>query len=231
MAVTAPHPAHLRTRPNARATWTKILLACGAGATLLYAGMDALAAVRYDGYSYTGQTISELSAVDAPTRSLWIPFGAVYGLLVIAGGFGIWRAAGSSRRLRVVAALVAAMGVLALVAWPLAPMHQREVLAAGGDTLSDTVHIILGAIDSALFVLSIAIGASAAGRRFRTYSIVTIVAVLVAGSLTFLASPGVADNESTPWIGITERVAVFGSMLWISSLSLALWRRPHQAER
>jgi hypothetical protein len=49
--------------------WRKVLLSCGVAATLLYFGMDLLATWRYDGYSYTDQTISELSAVGAPTRS------------------------------------------------------------------------------------------------------------------------------------------------------------------
>ena len=56
-----------------RSTGTKALLACGAGSTLFYFGMDAVAALLYDGYSYTDQTISELSAIGAPTRSLWVP--------------------------------------------------------------------------------------------------------------------------------------------------------------
>ena len=34
----------------------------------------------------------------------------------------------------------------------------------------------------------------------------------------------VADNEPTPWVGITERIAVFGSMLWIAVLAIALLR-------
>ncbi len=114
--------------------WRKALLGCGVAATLLYFGMDLLAASRYHGYSYTDQTISELSAVGAPTRSLWIPLGFVYSVLTIACGFGVWASASQKRALRFVGVFVAAIGVLGLVGWPFAPMHQREVLAAGGGT-------------------------------------------------------------------------------------------------
>jgi len=203
---------------------TKALLGCGVAATLLYVGTDLLAASLYDGYSYTDQTISELSAVGAPTRSLWIPLGVVYSVLTVACGFGIWASAGRKRALRFVAVFVSGIGILGLVAWPFAPMHQREVLAAGGGTLSDTVHLMLGAADTFLFVLSIACGATAFGKRFRLYSIATIFFVLAFGALTGMDAPRVADNERTPWVGITERIAVFGSMLWIAVLAIALLR-------
>src|SRR6185295_9848380 len=97
---------------------------------------------------------------------------------------GIWLSAGERRALRFVAAFVAGIGVLGLVGWPFAPMHQREVLAAGGGTLSDTMHLTLAAISTLLFVLSIAFGATAFGRRFRLYSILTMVMVLVFGVFT-----------------------------------------------
>jgi hypothetical protein len=202
----------------------KVLLGCGIAASLFYFGMDALAASRYDGYSYTGQTISELSAVGAPTRSLWIPLGFVYSILMVASGIGIWASAGQKRALRVVAGLVAGIGIVGLVAWPFAPMHRREVLAAGGATRADTMHIILGAVDTVLFTLSIAFGATAFGKRFRLYSIATILFVLGFGALTGMAGPKIADNEPTPWVGVHERIAVFGSMLWVAVLAAGLLR-------
>jgi hypothetical protein len=207
-----------------RPGWRKVLLACGAASTLLYIGMDAIAALRYDGYSYTDQTISELSAVDAPTRSLWIPPGFVYGVLMIAFGVGVW-AAGPKRALRLVAGFAAAIGVIGLVAWPFAPMHQRAVLAAGGSTASDTMHLVLAGVDSVLFMLSIAVGAATLGRRFRVYSIATFAVVFVSGALTSFRAGAVQADEPTPWLGIEERVTVFGSMLWLAVLAVALLRR------
>ncbi len=215
---------YLHTPKVSKLGWREALLVCGVASSLLYFGMDVLAALLYDGYSYTGQTISELSAVDAPTRSLWIPLGFVYSILMVACGFGVWASAGEKHRLRVVAGLVAAIGIVGLVAWPFAPMHQREVLAADGGTLADTMHIILSMVDSVLFILSIAFGATAFGKRFRLYSIATIVFVLVFGALTGLDGPKIADNEPTPWVGVTERIAVFGSMLWIAVLAILLLR-------
>jgi hypothetical protein len=205
--------------------WRKALLGCGVAATALFIGTDALAARRYEGYSYKSQTISELSAVDAPTGWLWTPVGFSYGVLMLLFAAGVWLASGPGRALRVVAGLVAAIGITGILAWPFAPMHRREVLAAGGATFSDTLHIVLATVDSLCFMLSMAIGASALGARFRRYSVATIVTAGAFGALTGPQAPKVQHNEPTPWIGVTERIMIFGSMLWYAVLAIGLMRR------
>src|SRR5580765_364664 len=67
----------------------RILLACGVLSSLLYVGIDALAALRYPEYhSYASQAISELGAVGAPTKELVDPLFIIYGVLLIAFGVG-----------------------------------------------------------------------------------------------------------------------------------------------
>lgn len=65
-----------------------------------------------------------------------------------AFGRGVWQSAGRNRAVRIVGGLILAFGSLGLL-WPFAPMHQREVLAAGGGTLSDTMHVVLGVVTGA----------------------------------------------------------------------------------
>jgi hypothetical protein len=55
--------------------------------------------------------------------------------LLIAFGWIVWTSAAPNRTLRVVGGLLMVHGVFGYV-WP--PMHQREVLAAGGGSLTDT---------------------------------------------------------------------------------------------
>ena len=230
MSTTAGRTALQASTVTAGSTmWKRLLLLCGALATVLYVAMDTVAALRYDGYSYLDQTISELSAVDAPTRPMWIPLGVVYALLMLAFSAGLWTVAGGRRSLRAIAALVAAIAIVGLVAWPFAPMHQREVLAAGGGTFSDTLHIVLGLVDTVLFTSAIVIGACAWRGGFRVYSIVTMVVLLVSGALTGMQGPRIDDNLSTPWLGVTERVALFASMLWMAVLGIVLLREQAQA--
>lgn len=110
----------------------KALLICGVLSSLLYVGADIFGAMLWESYSYTSQTVSELSAIGAPTRPLVVPFFLAYGVLVIAFGVGVWGSAGRKRAMRVVGGLLVGYGVVCLTG-PFTPMHQREVLAAGGE--------------------------------------------------------------------------------------------------
>jgi hypothetical protein len=85
-------------------------------------------------------------------------------------------------------------------------MHQREVLAAGGATFSDTMHVALGGVTVLLMFLTIGVGATAFGKPFRLYSIATVVVLLTFGALTFVEAPRLQANLPTPWIGLWERI-------------------------
>ena len=199
----------------------KPLLACGVAASVLYIAMNVFVPMQWEAYHSFSQTISELSAVDAPTRPLWVPLGIVYTLLVAAFGLGVWKSAYRNRRLRVVGGLFVASGLIGL-GWM--PMHQRPVLAAGGGTLSDTMHIVWAVVTVALMMFQIGFAAAAFGTRFRRYSIATMVVLSVFGALTFRSAPGVAANLPTPWLGVWERINVLGFMLWQAVLSMVLLR-------
>ena len=199
----------------------KPLLACGIAASVLYAVMMLI--IRYAGYSPMSQTVSELSAWGVSTRPLWMVLGSLYDALMIAFALGIWASAGGRRSLRIAGGLLLAYGLLGL-AWPFASMHQREVLAAGGGTLADTGHLVLGGITVALMFAAMAFGAAAFGMRFRIYSIVTIVILLAFGALTTADASRVAANLPTPWVGLWERINIGVFLLWVVVLAIALMR-------
>ena len=207
------HASHQATR--------KTLLLCGIASSLLYAGM--IWAIRYEGYSLISQVPSELTAIGAPTRTLWAQLGWIYTVLEAAFGFGLWRWAGHNRALRIVGGLILAHASLGLL-WPFAAMHQREVLAAGGGTPSDTLHLVLAGVTVFLMFLAIGFGAAAFGTRFRVYSIAAIVVLLAFGGLTFLEAPRVQANLPTPWIGLWERINISVFLLWVVMLAAVLWR-------
>ena len=203
-------------------TWRKVLLVCGIASSVLFALM--IWAVRYPGYNPFSQVPSELTAIGAPTRALWTRLGWIYTALEAAFGFGLWKWAGPHRAVRVVGGLILAHASLGLL-WPFAAMHQREVLAAGGGTLSDTVHVVLGGVTVFLMFLAIGFGAAAFGKRFRLYSIATIVVLLTFGALTFIEAPRLQANLPTPWIGLWERINISVFPLWVAVLAAALLRR------
>lgn len=205
----------------------KFLLACGVLAPLLYVATDVLAATRWQGYSYTAQTISETFAIGAPTRPLVLARGLGYSALVIAFGLGIWCAASGKRALRSAGALLIAIGLVDLLAPLVAPMHLR----GAERSLTDTLHIVFASVDVLFILLIVGFATSALGRRFCLYSIGTIAVVVVFGMFAGLDGPRIGANLPTPWVGITERVSVFSYMLWLLVLAIGLLRIPGRRRR
>lgn len=201
----------------------KLLLICGIASSLLYFSMDIVAGLLTEGYSFTSQAISELSAIGAPATPMWVPLGFVYAALLIAFGVGVWVIAGGQRRrtLSVIGGLLIALAVVGSLPFP---MHMR------GDekTFTDTMHLVIyGLIVPPLFMLSMGLGAVAykgKKRWFSLYSVGTIVTLLVVGILTGLSAVQIDAQQATPWLGVTERIIVHGSMLWIAVLAIVLLR-------
>lgn len=110
-----------------KADLVSVWLICGIVASVLYFAMNVLIPLQWQGYSFASQVISELSAIDAPTRSLWVPLGIAYSVLMVAFGWGVWVSGRDNRPLRIAGALILIDSIIGL-AWP--PMHQREVVAA-----------------------------------------------------------------------------------------------------
>jgi hypothetical protein len=195
----------------------KVLLVCGVMSSLLYVAMNVFVPLQWDGYSSASQTVSELSAIGAPTRQLWLSLALPYALLVAAFGWGIWLSAGRNRPLRVVGGLMIAHAVIGIF-WP--PMHLR----GAESTLTDTLHIAFSIVTVLIFMFEIAFGAAAFGKRFRLYSIGTMVIMVTFGVLTGLDGPRIAANLPTPWMGIWERISIGAFMLWVVVLAIVLLR-------
>jgi hypothetical protein len=199
------------------------LLACGVLASALYGAMIALVPLGWVGYRSADRVVSELSAIGAPTRDLWVPLGAVWAVLMTAFGWGVWLSAGENRRLRGVGLLLLAYGLFNIFPWP--PMHQREVLAAGGGTLTDRLHIVWSCAALSFMLVAMGFGAVALGATFRLYTVATMVVLVAFGVLTGVDSPRLSGNLPTPLIGVWERISIGAFLLWIAVLAVAMWPR------
>ena len=200
----------------------KILLTCGILAMLWYIVVNIIIPPLYPGYEIRSQTVSELSAIDAPTQALWFWLCLPYTPLFIAFGFGIWLSANGNRKLQIVAATIIFDAILGLF-WP--PMNRREVLAAGGGTISDTLHLVWAFIHLALMLLMIGFGAAAFNRSFRLFSATIVLIFIVFGILTTMESDELAANLPTPYLGIWERINMAAYMLWVIVFAIKLLKR------
>jgi hypothetical protein len=140
---------------------------------------------------------------------------------MITFGWGVWKTASNNRALRVVGALLVIQGVFGFF-WP--PMHQRAVLAAGGGTLTDTMHIAWTIVTSVFFMFALGFGAAAFGKQFRAYSIATMLIVFACGVWTGTYASRIQANLPTPGAGVWERMNTTAFMVWIAVLAIALLR-------
>jgi len=200
----------------------RILLICGVLSSLLYVAATILGAMRWNGYSSTSQTVSELIAINAPSAPLVVPLFLVYSILMFAFGLGVWRSSGQKRVLRIVACLIVGKEVLGLAVTLFAPMHMR----GQETTLTDTMHALLTGVGVFLCMFpAIGLAATAFGKQFRLYSICTMLIFIVFGIVSFLAAPQLAANQPTPLLGVWERVNIFGYLLWIVVLAITLLKK------
>jgi hypothetical protein len=195
----------------------RVLLVCGILSSLVYVTLNVLGTLRWASYSSISQTISELSAIGAPSRSVVVPLGIAYDLLLIAFGVGAWGCAGPRRALRATAALLVAIGAIGPL-WP--PMHMRGNVP----TLTDTMHIVFTAVTSLFILLAVALSATAFGARFRLYAIATLVLLVAFGVLTSLQAPGIPKQQPTPSIGVFERLNLCSYLSWVAALAVTLLR-------
>jgi len=224
MSVSSTYMHPTRTQTQTKLKTTKPLLSCGIFSSLLYVAMLIFVPMQYEEYSSVNQTISELSAIGAPTRLLWVPLGIAYTLLIAAFGWGIRQSAFQNRKLRIAGNLLFAYGIIGL-GWVFAPMHRREVLAAGGGTISDTMHLVMGAVSNLFMMASMGFAAAALGNRFRFYTIATILTLLTFGILTGMSAPDVNANRPTPWVGIYEIIMLGAFFLWALVLAIILLKK------
>ena len=220
-------PIRTSASPVRRAiTGRRILLGSGLLSSILYVATDILGGLVYPDYSFTSQAISELGAVGAPSEALVMPLFLVYGVLVLAFGVGVWReGAERGRALRTAGAMLIGFALIGF-AGPLARMEQR----GAGSLETDLPHIVLTAALVLLWLLAMGFGAVALGRRFRVYSILTIVAVVGFGAWTGAYASRLAAGLPTPGMGVIERIDVYAALLWMAMLSLALLRRRPAAD-
>jgi hypothetical protein len=199
----------------------KLLLLCGVLASLVYVGADIIAAMSWEGYSYIDQARSELSALGAPTRDFMVAALNTHSVLVLLFAGGIWLSAGNdhkrSRRLTAIAFF--ALGIVDLAAH-FFPMHVRGTEGSPDDTM----HIMITVLNVLCILLAIGLGALVAGKRWLLYSLATLLLLVGFAVWSFIDASRIAANLPTPWLGVKERISIYGYFFWQALLAVVLWR-------
>ena len=198
----------------------RIFLLCGVLSPVLYALADLLAGLSWEDYSFRDQTISELGAVGAPSSTLFSALLIPTYVLLVAFGVGVWQVADGRRRLRISGGLLIAFGVIALTLGPFVAMRPR-----GTDQgVAGALHLIEGGLEMIILLAAMGLAAMALGRRFRLYTIATVVLMVAFGAWSAMEIPQVEAGLTTSWVGVKERIYWYAYQLWFIGLALTLLR-------
>lgn len=196
---------------------------CGLFSSAWYALMNIVVPFAFPGYDVNSQMVSELSAIGAPSRSLWVSMGIGYSILLAAFGAGVVWSAGCCWKLRLFGWSVIAQAAIGPF-WP--PMHLREVIARGGGDISDRLHIAFTFAWGLLAMAGMVLLALQLRSRFALYTWISMGVMVVTGFLTGSAAKNIEAGLPTPWMGLVERVNIGAYMLWVIVLTLILLRDP-----
>lgn len=199
--------------------WLRVLLWCGIVSSFFYVAINVFVPLFYPGYSITDQTVSELFAIGAPTRAIWVPLGALHAVMVIAFGVGVWRSSGRHNPRLAIAGIMLIVTACINLYWP--PVHLRGVAF----TYTDVLHTLWALGTVVCILLGVGFGAAALGPRFRWYSIATLAVIVVFTGMTIMQGVHYLQGLPTPWMGVCERVAISAFLLWVVVLATILLRR------
>lgn len=208
----------VRVSSHSRTT-RKGLLVASIASVVLYGLGDLASGLLYDGYSYKDQWISELTAFGSPVRALMVTAILVHGVLLLAFGVGIWRAA-DCKSLRWVGVLLMLAGVIGFPTHTAFAMSSRWMTAG----FNDTMHALLSLTFSLIVFTAVVLSAVEFPGWFRLYSLATLPVLVAFGAASSLAIQGIAQN-STPWAGAFERINAYAYFAWLIVLALSMTRR------
>lgn len=195
----------------------RALLISGLIAPLLYFGTDRLVGSLIPGYSFSAQSMSDVSAIGSPQRSLAVLLTAVACIFMTAFGVGLWLVSHQVLLLRVVSVLIIGNATFGLIATLLFPTHYgvRPSFVSAG---------VLIMFSSVLcFVLAMVLGAVALKGWFRIFSIAIPAAYILLAILRFATANDPATGEAVSLIGAQERTMSYSYLLWVFVLSIYLW--------
>lgn len=199
----------------------KVLMLSGVLAPLAYLAAVVIGGILRPGYSHIAQYVSELIEAGAPNKAILNPLFAIYNILTIAFGIGLFlyiRGVFEKRRKMVGtigACILVAEGIFGFITvfFPQDPIGSPA-------TATGNMHIVLASLSSlttmlAMLFVGLWFRVIPALRSYGLYSFVSLAIVFVSGGFaaSTIAHPG-------PVNGLIERVTIFGFIQWLFVIAL-----------
>ena len=207
-------------------TAVKVLLVCGILASALHFAADRLAGALWSGYDFFSQSMSELLAAGAPTRSVAATLDLIAGLLMVAFAVGVWMVA-ESTAVRLLSAVLMASTVIGMVATAFFPIHPTEAMSARPN-MTNTLLMAVSTV--VLWSIAIIVAAIAFSGWFRYYSIATLIGYALLTTWGLLAPSLMSEPSTVPTTGVQERTMGYVFLLWVALLAVYLLQAVAAAE-
>lgn len=202
--------------------YAKLLIFYGLLSSVFYVASDLMASWWYEGYNILNQNFSELLATGAPTRPAMLASSAVFNILLALFAAGVWLSKKGSAKIRTATGIVIMIYAIGSM---ITPLYFQMDMRGAQITQLGSLHPLMTAIVSVFILLSIGFGGFMLERWFKAYSFATIGILLAFGVITSLQAPALEAGLETPWMGLTERVNIYATMIWFAIFSIKLLQK------
>jgi hypothetical protein len=204
----------------------RLLLACGTVAPALALVTDLVACARWSEYRPINQSLSQLSAIGAPTRQLVTGLDLARDGLLAAFAAGVGKSARGDRALGAAGGLLLANAATEAFATAFVPRDFSQPTWSARNTANT---LVMGA-SVACSLGAMGMGARALPGWFRRFSAGVPLSYLALAVLGVLlparrAAAPPATGEASATTGAQERTMAYSFQLWVAVLAVTLARR------
>jgi hypothetical membrane protein len=185
---------------------------------LSYIAAVVFSPLAYPGYNWMAQAVSDLSAANAPSLSLWNQLSCLYGVcgIVVNMMVCVFVQDKLTRTLRVGIYTFAVMNWISFVGFSLFPLSSSGY----GGAFQDVMHMVCTALVVILSIISLVL-IMVGGYKNRTYRSLAVWAT-IALAMMFSGAIGTGLVPKA-YFGIVERLSVFAAVGFQAVLGLYLY--------
>jgi hypothetical protein len=188
------------------------MIFCGIAYPIIYILSDILASISWVGYSFISQSVSELRAINAPTRPFLVPVLFIATITLVLYAAGILSIGAKKKTITAIGIALLVLGLMDLFIAPFFPMNLRGTEF----TFTDAMHIVLTVATVLSIFTVVTLECFTGPKWFRIYSLITLLMLVVFAVWSFMDAPKIAQNLPTPWVGLRERANIYGYMIWLA---------------
>lgn len=194
----------------------KLIYSFGIAAPIVYFLAVVLGGMLWPGYSHIRQAISELTMATAPNQIIIQPLFALYNILVLLFGIGVfaWAKSKLLKTSAILLIMISASGLL-MYFFPQDPINIAL-------TFRGLMHFILAGIEAlgsilVIFIAGFGLAKVKGLEWFKAFSIIMGSIVFLSGGLTPLAM-----SKLSAYFGVFERITIFSFIGWLFVFALLL---------